>query len=293
MGLLGLAFTTLASVLGGAEVPVSEPVPRSTYIGLDWFLLELFFLALIFVPLERLFARLKEQDIFRPGWKIDFAHFVVSHLAVQLTVFLSMLPAKLFFSWAVNARLQQVVASQPLWLQFVEILFITDICEYWLHRAMHVFPSLWRFHAVHHSSEHLDWLAASRLHVVDSIAIRAVTFIPLFVFGFTNQAIFAYLIFVTFHALFIHANVGFDFGWLDWVICTPRFHHWHHAVEPQAVDKNLGVHLPVLDMLFGSFYMPKGRWPKGYGIAGRPVPENYLQQVAYPFVRRRRPGASQ
>ncbi|MGH9580020.1 MAG: sterol desaturase family protein, partial [Terriglobales bacterium] len=177
------------------------------------------------------------------------------------------------------------VASQPLLLQFAEILIVADLAEYWTHRTMHVVPFLWRFHAVHHSSRNMDWLAASRIHVLDSVAIRAVTFIPLFVLGFANQAIFAYLVFVSFHALFIHANVRFRFGPLDWVLATPRFHHWHHAVEAQAVDKNFATHLPALDVLFGTCFLPGdgGRWPTGYGIAGHPVPENYLRQVAYPF----------
>jgi len=284
LGLTGLSFATVAVVLGGWQVPIQESLPQSTYIGLDWFLLELFFLGLIFIPLERLFARLKEHGIFRPGWKIDMIHFTVSHLAVQLTVFLSMLPAKWLFSWAVNAPLQRAVAGQSLPLQFVEILLVADFFEYWTHRAMHQIPFLWHFHAVHHSSRHLDWLAAARIHVVDSVAIRAVTFIPLFILGFSTPAIFAYVVFVTFHALFIHANVGFNFGWLDWVIATPRFHHWHHAIEAEAVDKNFGVHLPIIDKLFGSLFLPQKAWPAGYGIGGHPVPEHYLKQVAYPFA---------
>jgi lathosterol oxidase len=285
LGTTGLLLTTLAVVLGGAEVPVSAPVEKSNYLGLDWFLLELFFLALIFVPLEQLFGRLREQGVFRPNWRIDLAHFVVSHLGVQLTVFLSMLPAKWFFSWAVNAWFQAAVASQPLWLQFLEILVVADLAEYWTHRTMHRIPFLWRFHAVHHSSQHMDWLASSRMHVADSVTIRAVTFIPLFILGFANEAVFAYLLFVTFHAIFIHANVNFRFGWLDWVIATPRFHHWHHGIEAEAVDKNFATHLPALDVLFRTCHLPGDKFPSGYGIRGNPVPENYLAQVVYPFRR--------
>lgn len=285
LGIIGLSLTTLAVVLGGAQVPVAENLPKTNYLGLDWFLLELFFFALLFIPLERLFAHIKEQGIFRFGWKIDLTHFLISHLLVQLTVFLSLLPAKWFFSWAVNARLQQTVASQALWLQFIEILVVADFFEYWTHRAMHQIPILWPFHAVHHSSRHMDWLAASRIHVFDSVTIRAVTFIPLFVFGFANQAIFAYIVFVSFHALFIHANVNFRFGWFDWVLATPRFHHWHHAIEKRAVDKNFATHLPLLDWVFRTCLLPpRQEWPGGYGIAGHPVPENYVHQVLFPFV---------
>ncbi len=285
LGAAGLLLAMVAVVLGGSQVPVNGSVESSNYLGLDWFLLNLFFLSLIFVPMERLFARLKEQGIFRAAWKVDLAYFFTSHLLVQVTVFLTLLPARVFFSWALNADLQRMVAAQPALLQFVEIVFVSDLSEYWIHRWMHTMPFLWRFHAIHHSIETMDWLAASRLHLGDILLVRAFTFIPLFVLGFSNGAVFAYLVFVSFHAIFIHANVNFRFGWLDNVIATPRFHHWHHSAEVQAVDKNFAVHLPLLDRLFGTLLLPAGeRWPAEYGIAGRPVPQNFLKQAAYPFA---------
>jgi lathosterol oxidase len=131
----------------------------------------------------------------------------------------------------------------------------------------------------------MDWLAASRLHLVDIVVVRAVTFIPLYVLGFAEGPVFAYLVFVSFHAIFIHANVNFRFGWLDWVLATPRFHHWHHSAEEKAVDKNFAVHLPLLDKLFGTLLLPRrDEWPAVYGIAGNPVPEHFLEQAAYPFA---------
>ncbi len=94
--------------------------------------------------------------------------------------------------------------------------------QYWIHRAFHHVPWLWRFHAVHHSSRVLDWLAGSRLHVVDVIATRGLVLVPVFLLGFSRGALYAYLVLVSFHAVFIHANVRFRFGWLDRVIATPR-----------------------------------------------------------------------
>lgn len=283
LGLTGLTLTTLAVLLGGSQATVGA-VGDTPYVGFDWFLLNLLVLALVFVPLELLFARLKEQGIFRQGWRTDMAHFFVSHLFLQITVFLTLLPARVFFSWAINADLQRAVASQPLLLQFLEILLVSDFCEYWLHRMEHRVGFLWPFHAVHHSCERMDWLAGSRLHLVDVVLVRAGTFIPLFVLGFANGPVFAYLVFVSFHAIFIHANVGIRFGWLEWVMATPRFHHWHHGVEERAIDKNFAVHLPVLDWLFGTLLLPGEEWPSGYGIAGNPVPENYFQHLIYPFL---------
>ena len=254
-------------------------------MGLDWFLLNLFVLALLFVPVERVIPRLPEQPIFRPGWTTDLMHFAMSHLMVQVTVVLTMLPAALFFRWATQPWLQDAVAAQPLPLQFAEIVLVADFTQYWVHRAFHRVPWLWRLHAIHHSSQTLDWLAGSRLHLVDIVVTRGLSFVPLYVLGFAAPAIYAYLVFVSFLAVFIHANVRADLRALDWVLVTPRFHHWHHAAQAEAVDKNFAVHLPWIDRLFGTAYLPSGRWPEAYGIAGHPVPEGYWRQLAWPFRR--------
>ena len=129
----------------------------------------------------------------------------------------------------------------------------------------------------------MDWLAASRIHLVDAVVTRAVGFVPLYVLGFAPGPVYAYLVFVSFHAIFVHANVRFRFDRLAHVLGTPRFHHWHHAAEPQAVDRNFAIHLPVLDRLLGTLYLPE-RWPARYGVAGDPVPDHYLGQVVYPFT---------
>ena len=84
----------------------------------------------------------------------------------------------------------------------------SELASYWAHRAFHRVPFLWRFHAIHHSVEQLDWLAGSRLHVVDVVLTRLAGFLPVFVIGFAPEAVYGYLMFVSFHAVYIHANVN-------------------------------------------------------------------------------------
>jgi len=140
---------------------------------------------------------------------------------VQLTVLLTLVPAALFFRWAVHPAIQHAVASQPALLQFVEIVLVADLSEYAVHRLFHAVPWLWRFHAVHHSSEAMDWLAASRIHLVDAVVTRALAFVPLYVLGFSTGPVYAYLVFVSFHAIFVHANVRFRFGILERILGRP------------------------------------------------------------------------
>lgn len=282
-GMAGMLLSVIATLLGGSEVPVDTPLDESTYLGLDWFVLNLFFLALVFVPLERIFARRPEQRIFRPGWRTDLSHFFVSHVMVQVSVLLTMAPAALFFQWTLGTRLQTWVAAQPFALQFVEALVLADLFAYLSHRLFHALPLLWRFHAIHHSSEYLDWLASSRLHLVDIVATRAVAFVPLYVMGFSQEALYAYLVFASIQGIAIHSNLRFDFGPLRHALVTPQFHHWHHTAQSAHIDRNFAIHLPLIDWLFGTYYLPKDRWPEGYGIEGNPVPDGWLRQLTHPF----------
>ena len=283
LGMAGVVATLVAALLGGSRVPVDGELAQGPFLGLDWFLLNLIVYSAVFVPIERLFARLPEQSIFRPGWRTDLTYFCVSSLLVQVLTILTLKPAMVFFNWAVIDAVQQWIRSWPGAVQFLGLLFVADLTQYWVHRTFHAVPWLWRFHAVHHSAEQMDWLAGSRLHLVDIAMTRGLTYVPIYILGFGEGALFAYLVVVSVQATFIHANVRFEFGPLKWVVATPQFHHWHHAAEREAIDKNFAVHLPVLDAVFGTMHLP-GRWPRAYGIAGGPpVPPGYAGQFAWPF----------
>lgn len=286
LGGAGLALAALGLALGGAGVAVPEPVPRSHHLGLDWFVLDLFLLALVFVPLERVFARRREQPVLRAGWRTDLAHFFVSHVGVQGLTFLTMAPAVVLFGllrWPALDALRSAVGAAPLPLQLAGALVVADLGGYAAHRAFHAVPFLWRFHAIHHSSEAMDWLAGSRLHLVDVVGSRSAAFAPLLLLGFSPAALSAYLLWVAVQATVIHANVGWRFGWLEQVLVSPRFHHWHHAAEPEARDRNFAVHWAWLDRLFGTGYLPGQRWPARYGIGGgEPVPDGWAAQLVWP-----------
>jgi sterol desaturase/sphingolipid hydroxylase (fatty acid hydroxylase superfamily) len=283
-GLLGIALASIALLMGGSEAEALDVGPRSLSAGLDYFVLELLVLGLLFIPLERAFA-LREQRIFRAGWQTDLKHFFVSHAGVQLLSFAAMIPAQAFFAWTLQLDFQKRIAAQPLWLQFAEILLTVDFMTYWVHRAFHQLPWLWSFHAIHHSSRQMDWLAGSRMHPVDVIVTRAAAFLPVFVLGFAPGALYAYLAFVSIHAVFIHANLRWRFPGVRWVLATPEYHHWHHTSDEEGLDKNFAGFLPLWDLVFGTAHQP-AYWPKNYGTVKFQPPEDYAAQLAYPFKRR-------
>lgn len=290
LGATGMVLALLASLAGGGNVPVEGAVQSTpVYLGFDWFLLNVLLLAVLFVPLERFWPLRPNQSVFRPGWTTDTVYLFVSHLLVQVSTLLTLMPARVLFSSAVHPAVQAAIQAQPAVVQFLECVLVADLSEYAVHRLFHRIRWLWPFHAVHHSSTSMDWLAGSRLHMVDVVVTRGLTFVPLFLLGFDTGPLYTYLVFVSFHAVFIHANVRWHFPrWVDALIVTPRFHHWHHGADAAAIDKNFAVHLPWIDKVFGTYYGPAGEWPSEYGIAGNPVPHGYLAQLTYPVTRRSR-----
>ncbi|MBK8187535.1 MAG: sterol desaturase family protein [Cellvibrio sp.] len=290
--ILGFSAITLvfASLLIGQLIDPQEQYIANAYaLGFDWFVLNLLLTGLLFIPLEKLFGRLTDQPLFRSEWREDLFYFLISSVLVQIISFLSLSPSMFILettgSWS-GFRL--LVAEQPLVLQVLEIMLLTDFVQYWFHRLFHEIPFLWRFHAVHHSAQKMDWLAGSRMHIVEIVGLRGLTIIPMFVLGFNQQALSIYILLVYLNATFVHANLRFNVEWLKPFIVTPRFHHWHHGIEKEAINVNYSIHFPWLDKLFGTYYMPPHQWPKGYGIGGHPVPNGYWKQFLYPFQKKKK-----
>ena len=170
-------------------------------------------------------------------------------------------------------------------MQFLLVILLSDLFQYWYHRIFHRVPFLWGFHAVHHSAKVMDWLAGARMHFVEIVLLRGVTSLPMFTLGFSPSVMQAYVAFVYIYSSLLHANLRGDFNTLGHWVATPRFHHWHHGLEQEAVDVNFAIHLLLLDKLFGTFYLPSGKWPDNYGVP-EDVPNGYWAQMRYPFVRK-------
>lgn len=282
LGLVGLAL-----LLGGHQVPVDPGFPDHTpYLGLDWFILDLLGSALFFIGVEKRLGLRREQPVFRAGWQTDADHFLVNHLVVGFILAATNLLVHRLFGWAAHDGLRAWVASLDSWIALPLIVLVADLVQYWTHRAYHEVPVLWRLHAVHHSVKHMDWLAGSRQHILELLMTRTLVLAPVFVLSFDKGVIDAYIVVVGFQAVFNHANVNVRLGPLRHLIVTPNFHHWHHAQDPEAIDRNYAAHFAFLDHLFGTAVKSDREWPRQYGVVGDHVPEGYWQQLKYPFVRK-------
>lgn len=285
LGTWAMILTLSATLLGGSSVRAAGDAPASVFVGLDWFVLNVVFTGFLFAPLERLFPHRKDQALFRTEWREDLFYYLVSSMLVQVITWLSFAPARFFLVHTAWGGFRAWVGGQPFWLQFLEIMFFTDLVQYWVHRAFHRVPWLWRFHAVHHSAPVMDWIASARMHFLEIVALRGATAVPVIVLGFDPAAMQAYILFVYVHSTVLHANLKWNFDWLGQFLATPRFHHWHHGLEKEAIDVNFAIHFPVLDRVFGTLHWPEKRWPEAYGIQGEPMPHGYWRQFLYPFKR--------
>jgi sterol desaturase/sphingolipid hydroxylase (fatty acid hydroxylase superfamily) len=245
---------------------------------------------MIFVPLERLFSLHPEQAILRKGLFTDFCYATLNSLLGNILAAFLLVNAISAAAALLPLQIAQTVAGQSLWVQVLEVVIITDLGVYIAHRMFHAVPFLWRFHSIHHAVVEMDCLAAFHTHPVDLIVTKSMALLPVFFLGFSGQAVFIYyLIYVT-HAMLIHANVRLNFGPLRWLIASPQFHHWHHANERKAYDKNFAGQLAIIDLIFGTYRVPTASMPAKYGV-DEGIPSSYFGQVGHPFIRSERASA--
>jgi sterol desaturase/sphingolipid hydroxylase (fatty acid hydroxylase superfamily) len=277
---ISMMILGLSQYLGGSQVHLKPEYNNfKVQIGLDWFLLDLFILALLFIPLEAFFPQKKDQATIRPEFKIDLTYFMIGHLGIQFLMILTQRPVHI---WMNQYSTPLQFYKLPIYIQIFCALIISDFVQYWIHRIFHIVKPLWKFHKIHHSIKSLDWLAGSRLHLLDIFIVRLSVFAMVTFLNLDPVAFNGYVIVLAFQTVFIHSNINFDIHWLNYFIVLPKFHHWHHNDRPISYDKNFCVHFPVWDHLFRTFYLPK-EWPSEYGIEEDQYPDSYLGQFIYPF----------
>lgn len=291
LGFAGVGLSLFTLWLGGGNVRVDDFDQPAISFGLDWLVLALLSNAVVFVLIERMWPHDRSQPVLRRQWRLDLVYYAFNHLMISVILLITTFFSEDLFGWAVHDGLQAAVRSQPTWLQFIEVLFAADFMQYWGHRMMHENRYLWNVHAVHHCPAHMDWLSGSRIHFGEVILTRSTVILPIYLLGFAQNAVNAYVIWVGVQSLLIHANTRIPFGPLRYLFTTPHFHHWHHSADAEAIDRNYAAHLPVLDMLFGSYLDNGGRWPATYGVVGKPLPHGFLAQHLYPFIAAPKPTA--
>ena len=175
------------------------------------------------------------------------------------------------------------LAKLPLVAQMIVFLIGEDIILYWTHRLFHG-VRLWKYHAVHHSTEELEWISAARFHPVNLFLGSVLADVVMLIAGISPNVFVVLGPLTIAHSAFVHANLDWTLGPFKYVIAGPVFHRWHHTAADRGGDKNFAATFPVLDLLFGTFYMPPGELPDHYGIAEREFPASFTGQLVHPFT---------
>ncbi len=240
-------------------------------------------LFVLIVPFEKLYPRQKGQRIRRPMVGTDISFALLGPLLNVVGIAAIVLIGGLSFFWLPGLALQPLVGLLPVAALPVVGFLLFDFVSYWTHRFAHEVPFMWRFHAVHHSPEHMDWVSGFRIHPFDGVVIAPAFFLLLGA-GFEAELAGVFAVFQVILGLFFHANVRVRWRLLDRVVANPEFHHWHHSSEDDAVGHNYGAALPWWDLMFGTFFMPAHatrRRPARYGVSD-PLPTNLVGQLRYP-----------
>ncbi len=280
---IGMSVSVIAIVLGGSNIEVESFDQGAFSISLDWLILEILALSLIFIPLELFFPKREDQSKFHPEWRTDLIYLFKAQLLIQYTAVAVKMPAELFFSDLGMNEVQDLVSDLPFIAQLFLAMFVADLFQYFIHRLFHVNPFMWRFHSIHHSIQYVDWIAGSRLHLVDILITRSFSYIPLYILGFSNDVFYVYVVIVALQAVMAHTNVRIPFSFLKYLFVTPQFHHWHHSKDKETHDKNFAILFPFIDKIFGTYHLPVDEWPEAMGLEDESFPKGYLRQQIYPF----------
>lgn len=246
---------------------------------------------IIFTILAMIMPCNKEQPYIRKGMLTDllylatsiiFSPFVyMSLLALGFIVFFYDIPREQFGEYFNNGH--GYLATLPLWVQATMVFLLSDFLLYWTHRFFHT-QKMWRWHAIHHSSKIVDWLSSYRFHPINVWLSFTLVNVLMLMLGFSPKSITIMGGFNTAYSFMVHANLNWTFGSFRYLFASPVFHRWHHTTQKEGLDKNFAPTFPLLDIMFGTFYMPKGKLPEHYGIDGSDIPESFAAQLIWPFT---------
>jgi sterol desaturase/sphingolipid hydroxylase (fatty acid hydroxylase superfamily) len=235
---------------------------------------------------QKMVRRQFGQDLF---WLFFNGHFLGILLAYVVAF---------VFTWALpaidKAKSLNLIAEQPLWVQFCAYFLVKDFLEWGIHILLHRVPWLWEFHKVHHSIVELDWIGNFRFHWVEVIVYQGLTYLPLVILGVDARVILVIAVVATLIGHLNHSNINISWGPLRYIINSPRMHVWHHdrqwpADRPYGV--NFAICLSAWDWLFRTAHWPSSaqspqQQPPRLGFQGdERFPGSLVGRFFYPLSR--------
>lgn len=213
----------------------------------------------------------------RVNWGFIAFNVSITPILIATTLFIHYL----INLWSVPHLSPTLWQDIPFALQIIGSLILLDFIEYWEHRIKH-HRILWPLHGVHHSDTEMNYLTSHRLHPFDTFTHHILLILMGSLIGLEAPAIALLISTRILHQQYVHMNIDWHHGKLEWLVASPRYHRWHHADTPEAWDKNFALIMPLWDMLFGTYYCP-GKCETETGFENNPG-DNFLHLLIYPFA---------
>lgn len=249
--------------------------------------IELMIVGLVFFFVEKIRPAEKNVRFFKDDFKEELS-FAFINVIITVPIFAALI--YFILKYVVEPLIPyQMFAPQieqlPILAQVILGAFILDLSTYWRHRFTHHY--MWRFHSIHHSAEHLNWLTSMRLHPIDILIAVTFDLTILHFLGFSGAGMAFAVILLKGFNYFTHANIDLQFSRpMRYIFASPNFHRWHHANDISAYNKNFCSMFSCIDLMFGTYHHPEKVLPESYGLGGKDqenYQKNFLAQLAYPF----------
>lgn len=265
----------------------------ATYWGIQQGFDELPLLLAVLIPASLLIWAMEHLLPYRDDWnksdadvKTDFWHLLIAQVLLPRIV------KPLWIAMLASASIWLGTQFQgntwphdwPILAQLFLMLVIAEFGRYWVHRAAHEVPVLWRFHAVHHCPNRLYFLNAARFHPIEKVYLLIPEVIPFILLGTNAETLTMYFVFNGVHGYFQHSNINLKLGPLNYIFSMTELHRWHHSKIIEESNKNYGNNLIVWDIIFGTYFLPKGREVATIGVYNPAYPKDYLGQCKAPFI---------
>lgn len=278
----GLYPLLFAAMLGYAALEVSLPAGQvGSYYGI--YLIALVVVMLLVETLHPL----------RTEWQMTRASFLRRDLPYLLIGGLTLGLINYGAGWAIlhfGMTRGASHAALPLVPAVLLALIIPDFLWYWVHRLSHegrgrIGQWLWKMHLAHHLPQQVYLLMHGVAHPLNTIIVRVIMTVPMFLLGFSTEALFVANLVVGLQGLVSHFNVDIRAGWANYFLMGTELHRYHHSADP-AEAKNYAAVVTLWDQLFGTFYYRPGTLAKRLGVED---PEHYprdrelIKVLALPF----------
>ena len=200
------AYTGYAQYLWGEITWQSSPWWKNYF----WWLI---LVSLFFFALEVWRPWRAEQPRFRRDFWLDAFYMFFNFFLFSLIIYnaasqvvVDLLHGAISYLSGIELGKLNPMATWPLWAVLLTGFIVRDFVQWNVHRLLHRYEFLWKYHKVHHSVQEMGFAAHLRYHWMETIVYRSIEYLPLALLGVGLHEFFIIHIFALAIGHYNHAN---------------------------------------------------------------------------------------